>query len=64
MLVKVTLLFLLAIVLVGMIGRALFPAVLRRGTTRRRAGKPESCPNCGRFLIGKGGCDCAASRKA
>ena len=64
MLIKVTLLFLLAIVLVAMIGRALFPGALRRGTARRDVGKPGTCPRCGRCLIGKNGCDCTAGRKA
>lgn len=53
MLVKIILLFLLAMGLVGMIGKLLFPNALpkfsRRGT--------RACARCGRPLIGKS-CNC------
>lgn len=52
MLVKIILVFLLAMVLVGMIGKLLFPSTLPRMTRRR-----GRCPDCGRPLIGKS-CSC------
>jgi hypothetical protein len=55
-LVKAVLAFLLVMALVAMIGRALFPGALRIG--RPRPAKPETCPDCGRFLIGSSRCDC------
>jgi len=53
MLVKVILLFLLAMALVGMIGKLLFPNA--RPLARRRS---AYCPDCGRPHIGKGPCAC------
>lgn len=53
MLVKIITVFLLAMVLVGMIGKLLFPGSASR-LTRRRS---RSCPDCGRPMIGKS-CDC------
>lgn len=52
MLVKIILVFLLAMALVGMIGKVLFPGA-RLG--RKRA---AHCPDCGRPRIGKGPCAC------
>ncbi|MFZ1467615.1 MAG: hypothetical protein WAT09_01420 [Paracoccaceae bacterium] len=53
MLFKVILVFLLAMVLVGMIGKVVFPNGLDRAARR----KATICPNCKRPLIGKN-CDC------
>jgi hypothetical protein len=53
MLFKIILVFLLAMVLVGMVGKVLFPTALDRA--RRR--KPQACAKCGRPLIGRS-CDC------
>jgi hypothetical protein len=61
MLVKTALLFLLAMVLVALIGRALFPGTVRRVMSRRA---PGTCPSCGRHQIGRGDCPCGAKRKA
>jgi hypothetical protein len=61
MLVKTVLVFLLAIVLVAMIGRALFPSKFKAIASRRA---PGTCPRCGRYQIGKGDCACGAKRKA
>lgn len=55
MLVKIITIFLLAMVLVGMIGKLLFPSSRSRLSRRRRGG--GSCPDCGRPMIGKS-CDC------
>lgn len=60
MLVKVVLVFLGVMVLVAMVGKALFPTTMRRIATRRR--KAVACPRCGRYVIGRSGCDCG--RKA
>ncbi|MEZ5798302.1 MAG: hypothetical protein R3D63_12930 [Paracoccaceae bacterium] len=53
MLVKVILIFLLAMVLVGMLGKLLFPGAAGRITRR----KGKYCADCGRPLIGKT-CSC------
>ena len=59
MLVKIILVFLLAMALVGMIGKALFPGKMGRITQLRRPGlKPPVCPKCGRYIVGKSDCDC------
>jgi len=59
MLFKIIFIFLLAMALIGMIGKALFP----RGMARLRGGreKPAVCPRCGRYIIGQTGCDCGKS---
>ena len=61
MLVKVITIFLLAMVLVGMIGKLLFPSALPP-VLRKRKGAPR-CGRCGRYLIGRGGCDCGGRAK-
>jgi hypothetical protein len=59
MLVKTMLLFLLGMVLIAMIGRALFPGAVRRLVHRRSAAlQPGACPHCGAYIIGKGPCAC------
>ncbi len=62
MLVKVIFLFLLVMLLIGMIGKLVFPgrpgglARLRRAVT-----KAPTCPRCGRYMIGRTGCECGKS---
>lgn len=56
MLFKVILIFLLAMILLGMIGKALFPDAMTR-KLRGMRGKTPVCKNCGRYVIGKS-CDC------
>jgi hypothetical protein len=56
MLVKVIFVFLGAMVLIALIGRALFPGALPR--VLRKKSDPPTCPNCGRYLIGRKTCDC------
>lgn len=59
MLVKIILVFLLAMALVGMIGKALFPGKMGRITRARRVAlKSPVCPKCGRYIIGSAGCKC------
>ena len=59
MLLKTAILFLLVMAVIGFIGSKLFPgAVTRRLKSGLTGGKPPRCPSCGRYLIGKGGCDC------
>lgn len=59
MLVKIVILFLAAMALIGLIGKLLFPQTFRRVTSRRVSlAKPARCSRCGRYLLGKGGCDC------
>ncbi len=56
MLVKTILVFLGLMVLVALIGRALFPSALPRIMRKRAA--PPVCAKCGRYLIGRKTCDC------
>jgi hypothetical protein len=62
MLWKTALVFLAAMVLIGMVGRALFPDATRRAL-RRALPKPPVCPACGRYLIGRGNCGCGGRGK-
>lgn len=61
MLLKIILFFLLAMVLLGMVGKALFPGAMTRGM-RRVTGQAKTCRNCGRPLIGRK-CDCGEKGK-
>ena len=62
MLFKIIIVFLLAMVLVGMVGKVLFPGKLDRLTQIRRRGlKAPVCKACGRYIIGQTGCDCGKS---
>jgi hypothetical protein len=57
--VKAAILFLVVMVLIGIIGNALFPGAIGRGVKKRlTGGKPSTCPRCGRYVIGSKGCDC------
>ena len=56
MLVKVVVLFLLAMAVLAMVGNLLFP-----GTLKRRL-LPGRCPKCGRPKIGTGPCPCQTPR--
>ena len=58
-LLKIFILFLGGMALIGLIGKALFPGAISRSVKNRVARvKPPRCRSCGRYLIGKGGCDC------
>lgn len=61
MLVKVIFLFLLAMVLVALIGRTFFPSALPR-MMQKNPGPPR-CAKCGRYLIGTKTCDCVGKAK-
>jgi hypothetical protein len=61
MLLKIIFIFLGAMVLIALIGRALFPSALPR-VLRKRKGPPV-CDSCGRYLIGRKGCDCGGRAK-
>jgi hypothetical protein len=56
MLSKIILVFLLAMVLIALIGRALFPGALPRMMQKRKTA--PVCIKCGRPLIGTKSCDC------
>lgn len=59
MLVKAVIVFLAAMALIGFVGKLLFPHTFKRLTSRRVSlAKPARCARCGRYLLGKGGCDC------
>jgi hypothetical protein len=59
--VKAVIIFLGLIVLVALIGRALFPSALPRAL--RKTSAPPVCDSCGRYLIGRKTCDCGGKRK-
>ena len=60
MLVKIVFVFLLAMVIVAMFGKALFPGAMSRLSPLRR--KSTACARCGRPQIGKAPCECRARR--
>jgi hypothetical protein len=61
MLLKTIILFLGAMVLIALVGRALFPGVLPK--VLRKKSSPPVCDKCGRYLIGRSTCDCGGKRK-
>ena len=61
MLFKIILVFLGAMVLIAMVGRALFPSKMPR--LMRKRDKPPVCAKCGRYLIGRKDCDCGGRAK-
>ena len=50
MLIKIVVLFLVGMAVLAMFGRLRLPRIGRRNARK--------CTRCGRFLIGKGPCDC------
>ncbi len=61
--VKAALIFLLVMLLIGMIGNLLTGGRLKGIVTRKVSrGMVNTCPRCGRYLIGKSGCDCGKKR--
>lgn len=59
MLIKAVLVFLLVMVVIAMLGNAMFPGAIGRGLRRRiGAARPSVCKSCGKPLIGKSGCSC------
>jgi hypothetical protein len=56
MIVKVVIIFLVLMVLVALIGRALFPSALP--PVLRKSPRAPVCPTCGRYVIGRKTCDC------
>jgi hypothetical protein len=61
MLTKIIIVFLGAMVLIALIGRALLPNALPR--VLRKKASPPVCARCGRYLIGQSACDCGGKRK-
>ncbi|MCE6951146.1 hypothetical protein LAZ40_06115 [Cereibacter sphaeroides] len=60
MLLKITLLFLLGMAAIALIGRFRWPLGGRR--PQAKVPPPTICGHCGRFIVGKGGCDCRKGR--
>lgn len=59
MLIKAVFVFLLVMVVIGMIGNALFPGAVSKVAKRRLPlAKSRTCPKCGRYQIGTSGCGC------
>lgn len=61
MLTKIIIVFLGAMVLIALVGRALFPGALPK--VLRKTSAPPVCAECGRYLIGRKTCDCGGKRK-
>jgi hypothetical protein len=61
MLLKTIIVFLGAMVLIALVGRALFPGALPK-VLRKKSSTPV-CARCGRYLIGRTTCDCGERRK-
>ncbi len=61
MLFKTILVFLGLMVLVALIGRALFPSAMPR--IRRKHQAAPVCKKCGRYMIGRKTCDCEGKAK-
>ncbi|GGB05590.1 hypothetical protein [Allosediminivita pacifica] len=57
MIVKIVLLFLIAMGVMAMFGRLRMPKI---DLTRRKTGR---CPGCGRHRIGKGPCPCGNDKR-
>lgn len=55
--IKGAIFFLLVMVAIGLIGNAVAPGSVGR-VIRRQLPKAGRCGRCGRYLIGKTGCDC------
>ena len=57
--IKAVTLFLLVMLLIGLVGNALFPGALS-GMARRKTGldKARRCPKCNRYRVGKSDCSC------
>ena len=58
---KIIFLFLLAMAVVALLGRAFFPTALPRVMQKRR--EAPRCRKCGRYLIGTETCDCGGKAK-
>lgn len=56
MMLKIVTLFLLAMAVLAMFGRLRLPRLTQKKKPPLQA--RSSCPRCGRFIIGKGPCDC------
>lgn len=65
MLFKIIMLFLGLMVLVALIGRALFPGALPKVLPKvlRKRSSPPVCADCGRYLIARKTCDCGGKAK-
>ena len=61
MLFKIIFVFLAAMVLIALVGRALFPSAMPRVLRKRQ--KAPVCSKCGRYLIGTKTCDCGGKAK-
>jgi hypothetical protein len=61
MLLKTIIVFLGAMVLIALVGRALFPTSLPKALRKRKG--PPRCNTCGRYLIGQTTCDCRGKAK-
>ena len=59
MIVKAVLVFLLVMLVIGMIGNALFPGALTKAAKKRLPlANTKTCPRCGKYQIGTSVCGC------
>ena len=57
--VKGVIVFLVVMLVIGMIGNAVSPGLVGRSMKKRLGrAKHASCPHCGRYVIGRKGCEC------
>ena len=63
--IKAVMVFLSLMIVIGIVGNALFPGAMARqlksrlrGKIRLGAAKPPTCPGCGRYVIGAARCGC------
>jgi hypothetical protein len=55
---KIVTLFLIGIAVLAVFGRLRFPSLPRRRDRANRLNRPRTCPKCGSFIVGSGGCAC------
>jgi hypothetical protein len=58
MLIKISLLLLVALAVLGIFGRTRFPPAVGGRKTPRLSASARKCPKCDRHLIGKTPCPC------
>lgn len=58
MLSKIVALFLIVMLVLGMFGKLRLGNRLKGPRDQKSLGKPRRCKSCGRYVLGKGPCDC------
>ncbi|CUH75383.1 hypothetical protein [Tropicibacter naphthalenivorans] len=63
MLAKIVFLFLAFIAVLGIFGRLKVPGGARLASLKRKTLDAKKCPDCGRYQIGQGPCDCRKGKR-